>query len=283
MLAFLPHPGAARRAIVQKTRISIIVWNEFQHERENDAVRAHYPEGIHSTIATALRETAGSSPGAPPLDVSTATLDQPEHGLTEERLARCDVLIWWGHKAHAKVADVVVDRVQKRVLEGMGLIVLHSGHFSKIFRRMLGTNCSLKWREADEKERIWVVEPSHPIAAGLGEYFELPYEEMYGERFDVPAPDETVFLSWFEGGEVFRSGLTWQRGHGRIFYFRPGHEAYPTYHDRNVQRVLANAVQWAAPRVNIVDACPMAPPLEKLSKKDVTFQKVGILQGKKDL
>ncbi|HTT12478.1 MAG TPA: ThuA domain-containing protein [Burkholderiaceae bacterium] len=268
---------------MQKTRIATIVWNEFQHERQNDAVRAIYPDGIHSTIATALRETPDLSPGALPLEVSTATLDQPDHGLTEERLAGCDVLLWWGHKAHAKVADAVVDRVQKRVLEGMGLIVLHSGHFSKIFRRMLGTNCSLKWREADEKERIWVVEPSHPIAAGLGEYFELPYEEMYGERFDVPAPDQTVFISWFEGGEVFRSGLTWQRGHGRIFYFRPGHEAYPTYHDRTVQRVLANAVQWAAPRVNKVDACPMSPPLEKIAKKDASFGKVGIPQGKKDL
>ena len=158
----------------------------------------------------------------------------------------------------------------------MGLIVLHSGHFSKIFRRMLGTNCSLKWREADEKERLWVVEPSHPIAAGLPEYFELPYEEMYGERFDIPQPDSTVFISWFEGGEVFRSGCTWERGHGRIFYFRPGHEAYPTYHDANVQRVLANAVQWAAPRVQIVDVCPESPALEPIAKKNVSFAKAGV-------
>jgi trehalose utilization protein len=270
-----------RKAMKQK--ISVIVWNEFEHERQNPAVGAIYPEGIHAAIALGLQQVPGLNPGALPLDIGTATLDQPEHGLSEERLAGCDVLIWWGHKAHGKVADAIVDRVQKRVLEGMGLIVLHSGHFSKIFRRMLGTNCSLKWREADEKERIWVIEPSHPIAAGLGEYFELPYEEMYGERFDVPQPDETVFISWFEGGEVFRSGLCWQRGHGRIFYFRPGHEAYPTYHDKNVQRVLANAVQWAAPRVQIVDVCPMSPPLEKLSKKDLSFGKVGIVQGKGDI
>ena len=268
---------------MNKTGISVIVWNEFEHERENAAVRAIYPDGLHSVIAGALRDVPALSRGALPLDVGTATLAEPAHGLSEARLAGCDVLVWWGHKAHGKVADEVVDRVQRRVLEGMGLIVLHSGHFSKIFRRLMGTNCSLKWREADEKERIWVVEPSHPIAAGLPEYFELPFEEMYGERFDVPPPDETVFISWFEGGEVFRSGLCWQRGHGRIFYFRPGHEAYPSYHDKNVQQVLANAVQWAAPRVNIVDVCPMAPPLETLAKKALSFQKVGVVQSKGDI
>ncbi|WP_407280688.1 ThuA domain-containing protein [Aromatoleum evansii] len=268
---------------MSKTKISVIVWNEFQHERENDAIRAIYPDGIHHAIASALRETPALQPGALPLEIGTATLDQSEHGLSEARLADCDVLLWWGHKAHDQVSDAVVERVQRRVLEGMGLIVLHSGHFAKIFRRLLGTNCSLKWREADEKERVWVVEPSHPIAAGLGEYFELPNEEMYGERFDIPQPHSTVFISWFEGGEVFRSGCTWERGHGRIFYFRPGHEAYPTYYDANVQRVLANAVQWAAPRVNIVDRCPMSPPLEKLSPKQVSFSKVGIQQNKGDI
>ncbi|MGY0195688.1 ThuA domain-containing protein [Leptothrix sp. BB-4] len=266
-----------------KSKISVIVWNEYEHEQSNPAIAAIYPEGIHGAIAAGLREVPGLNPGALPVEVTTATLDQPEHGLTEARLAECDVLLWWGHRAHGKVADAIVDRVQKRVLEGMGLIVLHSGHFSKIFRRMLGTNCSLKWREADEKERLWVVEPSHPIAAGLGEYFELPYEEMYGERFDVPAPDETVFISWFEGGEVFRSGLCWQRGHGRIFYFRPGHEAYPTYFDANVKRVLANAVQWANPRVQIVDVCPMSPALEPIAPKNVSFAKAGVVQDKKDI
>lgn len=270
-------------SIVNKTKISVIVWNEFQHEREEAAIRDIYPDGLHAVIAAALAETPALNPGALPLDISTATLDQAEHGLSEERLAGCDVLLWWGHKAHDQVSDAVVERVQRRVLEGMGLIVLHSGHFAKIFRRLLGTNCSLKWREAHEKERLWVVEPAHPIAAGLPEYFELANEEMYGERFDIPQPDSTVFISWFEGGEVFRSGCCWERGHGRIFYFRPGHEAYPTYYDANVQRVLANAVQWAAPRVNIVDRCPMAAPLEKLGAKHGQFAQVGILQGKGDI
>jgi trehalose utilization protein len=197
---------------------------------------------MHETIASAIRE------GVPEAVVETATLQEVEHGLPAERLARTDVLVWWGHMAHADVAEAVVDRVQQRVLEGMGLIVLHSGHYAKIFRRLLGTTGSLRWREAGERERLWVCNPGHPIAAGLGAYFELPREEMYGEPFVVPTPDEQVFISWFEGGEVFRSGCTWRRGNGKIFYFRPGHETYPTYHDANVRRVLANAARWAAPQ-----------------------------------
>lgn len=217
----------------------VLVWNEYRHEKQHAEVNAVYPHGIHEAIADPLR-AAGFS-------VRTATLDEPEHGLGEAALAETDVLIWWGHMAHDEVQDAIVDRVQQRVLAGMGLIVLHSGHFSKIFKRLMGTGCDLKWREANERERLWVVDPSHPITAGLGEYFELPHEEMYGEFFDVPAPDALVFVSWFQGGEVFRSGLCYSRGRGRIFYFRPGHETYPTYYDGQVQQVIANAVRWAAP------------------------------------
>jgi trehalose utilization protein len=179
------------------------------------------------------------------------------------------VLTWWGHKAHGEVSDEVVARVQKRVLEGMGLIVLHSGHFSKIFKRLMGTTCSLTWREADEKERLWVCNPGHPIAQGIGPYFELPREEMYGEPFGVPPPEEQVFISWFEGGEVFRSGCCYTRGNGKIFYFRPGHETYPTYFDANVRRVLANAVEWARPpATRWVDSCPNAKnPPERIAPK----------------
>lgn len=253
-------------------KINVIVWNEFVHEREHEAVRAVYPDGIHAVIAAFLGQQADCQ-------VSTATLDQPEHGLSVERLASCDVLIWWGHMAHDQVADAIVDRVQARALAGMGLIVLHSGHFAKIFKRLMGTHCSLKWREAEETERLWVVEPAHPIAAGLPEYFELPYEEMYGERFDIPQPDSTVFISWFEGGEVFRSGCCWERGHGRVFYFRPGHETYPTYYDSNVQKVITNAVRWVTPRVNIPFDCPNVPvPLNPIQPKAVHFAKAGVQQ-----
>lgn len=237
---------------------NVLVWGENVHEHKNPVVRGHYPHGMHQTIAGAIRNQAMDS------TVETATLQDPEHGLTAERLDRTDVLIWWGHLAHAQVSDAVVERVKKRVLEGMGLIVLHSAHYSKIFKALMGTTCSLKWREATDKERLWNILPGHPIAEGLGEYFELPAEEMYGEPFGIPTPDELIFISWFTGGEVFRSGATWYRGHGRVFYFRPGHETYPTYHHPEIQRVLANAARWARPTVRIADSVPNAQPLEPL-------------------
>jgi len=223
--------------------ISVTIFNEFEHELENEEVGAIYPDGIHAVLAHALGAEADMA-------VQTATLDQPQHGLTEAVLAQTDVLLWWGHRAHDEVEDAVVDRVQARVLQGMGLIVLHSGHYSKIFKRLMGSSCALTWREDGKKERIWVVDASHPVAEGLGAYIELPQTEMYGEVFDIPDPDDLIFISWFEGGEVFRSGCTWHRGRGRIFYFRPGHETYPIYHNPEVQQVLKNAVRWATFRGN---------------------------------
>ena len=242
--------------------LRVTVWGENVHEHRNADVAAIYPRGMHTTIAEGLRELL---PGSA---VTTATLQEPDHGLTVERLAATDVLTWWGHMAHDDVNDAIVERVQKRVLEGMGLIVLHSGHYSKIFKRLMGTTCSLTWREANEKERFWVCNPGHPIAKGLGAHFELPEEEMYGEPFGIPSPEEQVFISWFEGGEVFRSGCCWHRGNGKIFYFRPGHETYPTYHDKNVRRVIANAVEWARPQGVWIDSCPNSKvPLEKIGAK----------------
>lgn len=218
--------------------IRAVVWGENIHEQTNAVVRSIYPIGMHRTIADALNADPG-------IEATTATLQEPEHGLPADRLEETDVLLWWGHKDHAAVSDDVVERIANRVWEGMGLVVLHSGHFSKIFKRLMGTPCGLKWREAGERERVWVVNPRHPIAAGLPEQFVIEYEEMYGEPFSVPEPLETVFVSWFAGGEVFRSGLTWRRGAGNIFYFRPGHETYPTYHDTTVHQVLRNGVRWA--------------------------------------
>lgn len=218
--------------------IRVTVWNEFLHERENETVRALYPEGIHAAIAAALRSESD-------MEVATATLEEAEHGLPAARLQATDVLLWWGHKAHGRVEDATVERVAQRVWEGMGLIVLHSGHFSKIFKRLMGTPCSLRWREAGERERMWVIDPSHPIARGLPPALTIENSEMYGEPFLVPEPLETVFVSWYQGGEVFRSGLTYQRGAGRIFYFGSGHETYPIYQNRDVQTVLRNAVRWA--------------------------------------
>lgn len=241
-------------------QIRVVVWNEFRHEKQNDAVKAIYPQGIHAAVADGLRVDSR-------LNVQTATLDEPEHGLTTDVLEATDVLLWWGHMAHGEVSDDVVARVQERVLAGMGLIVLHSGHFSKIFQRLMGTTCSLKWREAGEKQRLWNIEPGHPITQGIGDSIELPASEMYGERFDIPTPDKLLFLSWFEGGEVFRSGCTWERGHGRIFYFSPGHETYPVFHNPEIQQVLRNAVHWACPRIVRAHECPNAAALEPIKPK----------------
>jgi trehalose utilization protein len=215
----------------------VTIWNEYRHEKSDARAAKIYPEGIHAVLAAALERDG--------FEVRTATLDEPEHGLPDEVLDTTDVLLWWGHAAHGEVSDEIVEKVYERVLGGMGLIVLHSGHFSRIFKRLMGATCDLKWRH-DDKERLWVVAPGHPIAEGIGEYIELE-EEMYGEPFDVPQPDELVFVSWFGGGEVFRSGLCYRRGRGRIFYFRPGHEENPSYHNQDVQRVISNAVRWAAP------------------------------------
>jgi trehalose utilization protein len=212
------------------------VWNEYRHEKQDAAVAKIYPDGIHQAIARHLQ--------AEGLTIRTATLDEPEHGLSTEVLAQTDVLIWWGHLAHQEVADEIVERVRQRVLEGMGLIVLHSGHFSKIFKKLMGTSCDLKWREMGERERIWVVAPGHPIAAGLSEYFEIPQAEMYGEHFDIPAPDTLVFISWFQGGEVFRSAAAHR---GRHLLFPSRHETHPIYHQPEVLWVISNAVHWAAP------------------------------------
>ena len=222
--------------------LRVTIWHEYRHEKHDKHIAEVYPDGIHGALAKGLAPCG--------FDIRTATLDEPEHGLTQEVLDNTDVLTWWGHMAHHEVSDEVVDRVQERVLNGMGLIVLHSGHLSKIFRRLMGTGCMLKWREADEKERIWVVDPSHPICDGLPEYIELEEAEMYGEHFDIPPPDTLVFISWFEGGEVFRSGCCYQRGQGKIFYFRPGHETYPIYHMPVVRQVIANAINWAKPVSN---------------------------------
>ena len=236
-------------------KCSVLVWNEFIHEKSDPSVSAIYPDGIHRTLKEGLSVD-------PHLDVETAILAQPEHGLTEEKLNSTDVLLWWGHCAHEEVKDEVVDRVQKRVLEGMGLIALHSAHYSKIFRRLMGTSCSLTWREAGERERVWVCNPGHPIARGLDRYFELENTEMYGEPFGIPTPDEQVFLSWFEGGEVFRSGNCWKRGNGKIFYFRPGHETYPIYKNPTVIQIIRNAVHWARPEGRWIDSCPNVPKEE---------------------
>jgi len=221
--------------------IRVTVWNEGVHERTHEAVRKVYPDGMGGQIAQYLEKQDGIA------SVHVSQLSDPGQGLTDAILDATDVMTWWGHTAHEKVDDANVERVHKRVLDGMGLIVLHSGHYSKIFKRLMGTTCSLKWREIGENERLWVVDPGHPIVDGLPERIDLPHTEMYGEHFDIPQPDQLVFISWFAGGEVFRSGCCWHRGKGKIFYFRPGHGTLPIYYDENVLKVICNGIKWAAP------------------------------------
>lgn len=222
--------------------VSVTIWNEHRVETEDPEAAVVYPEGIGQCIALALQNH-----GFKPVVTS---LEQPEQGISQTLLDQTDVLIWWGHLAHDEILDATIDRIQARVLRGMGLIVLHSGHHSKLFRRLLGTSCNLSWREADggERERVWCLLPSHPIAEGIPPCFEIEKDEMYGEPFDIPQPHELVFVSWFQGGEVFRSGCTFLRGRGRIFYFSPGHETFPVYRNKHVIGVISNAIRWANQR-----------------------------------
>lgn len=252
------------------TKIRVTIWNEYVHEQAQNPtgeyIRKIYPKGIHRYLAGAL--------AADDLEITPVSLDQPEQGLPDELLNQTDVLFWWGHCAHAAVKDELADRIQKRILAGMGLIVLHSGHLSKIFRRMTGTACRLRWREAGEKERLWVVSPSHPIAQGIPETFVIPNHEMYGEPFDIPQDGKIVFMSWFEGGNVFRSGVTFERDRGKIFYFSPGHETFPVYHDKVIQRILDNAVRWAAPSGYVPDRITPQPEAPEIIRTENPLAKL---------
>ena len=203
-------------------KIRVTAWNEFRHEKINEYVKSIYPDGIHGLIKQFL-ETQDD------IEVTLAALDDPDNGLPDEVLNNTDVLIWWGHMAHHEVPDALVERIRHRVYtKGMGLIVLHSGHYSKVFRQVVGTNGNLSWGR-DQKEIVWNLLPSHPIAAGIPDHFTLETEELYCEPFYVPQPDSLVFGSWFEDGFIFRSGLCYARGAGKVFYFQPGHESCPSY------------------------------------------------------
>ena len=230
--------------------MNIIIYNEGIHDKQ-DWMKPIYPDGIHGAIKQGIKGEH---------NITVVTLDNITD-ITRELLADTDVMIWWGHAAHHLVPDEISTVVTEAVQKGMGFIALHSAHMSKPLRQLLGTSCTLKWRD-DDSERIWVTAPAHPIAQGLPEHFELPEEEMYGEYFDIPKPDDVVFMGWFNGGEVFRSGVTFTRGLGKIFYFQPGHEAYPIYYNENIIKVINNAITWAKPTTRISSQdCPNYAPL----------------------
>ncbi len=235
--------------------IRVTVWNENVHEKTEPVCMKLHPRGIHETIADALRLD-------PELTVRTATMDQPECGLPEAVLQQTDVLFWWGHIANDQVPDEVAERVQRHVQCGMGLVALHSAHLSKIFTRLMGTPCHLRWHD-DARERVFVCNPAHPIAKGLPPHFIIPNEECYCEPFSIPEPDQTVFLSWFDSGEVFRSGCCFFRGNGKVFYFQPGHETAQSFFVPEVQQIYRNAAHWTSPTMRTEEfTSPHTPGLE---------------------
>jgi trehalose utilization protein len=220
-------------------KIRVTIWNEFRHEKTDEAAKALYPNGIHAKVAEFL--------GNEDFDITLAALDDEFQGLPDEVLNNTDVLIWWGHMHHNEVDDELVAKIQKRVYLGqMGFIALHSGHHSKPFKAIVGTNGNLQWGR-NQKEIVWTLNPAHPIAAGIPDHFCLAQEELYAEPFYIGEPDETVFASWFEDGFVMRSGMVFKRSAGKIFYFQPGHEECPSYHNEWVQKIIRNAVYYVMP------------------------------------
>ena len=218
--------------------INVTIWNEFRHEKSNEKVKEIYPDGIHAYLAGVLR--------CDDFRITLAALDDPDQGLPDEVLNNTDVLIWWAHMHHWEVTEETAERVKNRVFAGMGLICLHSSHYSKVIQKVVGMTGHLTWGD-EVKEILWNVNPTHPIAAGIPTHFVLPKEEIYGEPFQIPEPDELIFIGWYETGQVFRSGCTWRRGYGKVFYFQPGHESVPTFYNEYVQRIIKNAIYWAAP------------------------------------
>lgn len=207
-----------------------------------------YPEGLGQAIANVFGK-----------DTNLVIQDYDDGSKLLEVLEETDVLVWWGHCMHGKVSDEVNTAVCDRVRRGMGFIALHSAHLCKPLKTLLGTTCTLQWRESGDNERLWTVMPDHPIAEGVGAYVDIKKEEMYGEYFDIPTPDELVFIGWFKGGEVFRAGCVFNRGHGKIFYFNPGHETYPTYRNAKIKKIMRNAAKYVCPKKHYpAFTCPNA-------------------------
>ncbi len=233
---------------------NVLIFNEFIHEREAKCeASVVYPDGIHSVLLNELQDE---------FNVKIFTLDNVNE-ITEEELSKTDVTVWWGHVRHGQVPDEVATAVQQAVLGGMGFIALHSAHHSKPFKLLMGTNCNLSWRENGDSELVWVCKPSHPIAKGIDRFIKIESDETYSEPFTVPEPDETVFIGSFQGGEVIRAGCCWQRENGKIFYFQPGHETYSVYYNKDVIKVIKNAINWATPIYREKIGCPK---IKKLSE-----------------
>ena len=234
------------------SKIRVVIWNEFRHEKTKSSVKALYPDGLHAAIKSFLDTNDD-------MEVRLAALDDPDQGLPDEVLDNTDVLLWWGHMAHGEVNDELVAKIQKRVYLGkMGFIALHSGHHSKPFKAIVGTNGNLSWGR-NQKEIMWNLLPAHPIAKGIPDHFLIEEEELYSEPFYIPQPDALVFGAWFEDGHIMRAGCCFLRGAGKVFYFQPGHETCRSYFNPYVQKIITNAVRWAVPNefgYEVPDGCP---------------------------
>ena len=236
--------------------VKVTIYNEFFHEKEEQKVADIYPEGIHMALKKGLEDDE--------IQIRCVTLDTVSE-ITKELLDDTDVLIWWGHMRHHLVPDETANIVKDAVLRGMGAIFLHSGHHSKPFKLLMGTSCNLTWREDGDRELLWVVNPAHPIAQGIGRFVNIEHEESYGEPFGIPEPQQTIFIGNFEGGEVLRAGCCWRKENGKVFYFQPGHETYPIYHNEEILKIIKNAIHWAKPDYRIAElTCPhVKKPLEE--------------------
>ena len=217
--------------------INVTIWHEFRHEKLKENIRELYPEGIHAKIKSFLE--------CDEIKVTLTSLDEPNQGLSDELLESTDVLMWWGHIAHGEVSDELVSKIKDKVLAGMGFVAIHSAHHSKPFKAILGATGNLTWGR-NQRAIMWNVCPTHPIAEGIPAHFEL-FEEMYGEPFYIPKPDDVIFTTWYEDGNIFRGGATFTRGLGKIFYFHPGHESCTSFDNIYVQRIIKNGVKWCAP------------------------------------
>jgi len=242
MLAPASKAASTMTLLDQSARFRVVVWSEGTASADKA-----YPKDINTAIADGLRKNLTG------WKIETATITDPDQGCSEASLSKCDVLIWWGHKRHDDVKDENVARIVRRVKEGgMGFIAVHSSHFAKPNKKLMGTACSWAAYENDGcKCKVVIKDPNHPIVQGVKE-FTLPEIERYSEPYQVPTPESVplngIYVYPDGKEEPTRLGLCWTIGKGRMFYFVPGHETYHDFYLEPVQKIMANAVNWAAPK-----------------------------------
>jgi len=223
-------------------RKTVVVWSE------GTAPKNVYPNDINTAIAEGFRASAQMKDW----DVVVANLSDPDQGLPDALLNKADVLIWWGHKKHGDVKDALVDKIEKRVKEdGMGFIALHSAHFAKPNKRLMGAPCTFAAYKGDNKETVVkVAMPDHAIVKGVATEFTIENHERYSDPYAVPTTSEKPFggIHIHKDGtrEESIQGYCWNVGKARYFYFQAGHETNPIYFNPEIRKIMANAVLWAS-------------------------------------